>query len=94
MHILSDIILNLHKSVLALLKGLKDEERRSVYGADYELWERRMRELTCLRDGWSLPHYEMSGELEKLQNKVFEALDATRRLMMRYVELVKDAEKP
>jgi len=93
MHILSDIILNLHKSVLALLKGLKDEERRSAYGADYELWERRMRELTCLRDGWSLPHYEMSGELEKLQNKVFEALDATRRLMMRYVELVKDAEK-
>ncbi|MHC1579993.1 MAG: hypothetical protein ACXQTZ_05050 [Candidatus Alkanophagales archaeon] len=93
MYMLSDIILNLHKSALALLKGLRDEERRSMYGADYELWERRVRELTCLRDCWSLPHYEMRGELEKLQNKIFEALDATRRLMMRYVALVKDEDE-
>ncbi|MDF2956293.1 hypothetical protein [Candidatus Alkanophaga liquidiphilum] len=89
MHLLSDVLLNLHKSVLVLLRDLKDEERRRIYGADYELWERKIRELTCLRDSWSLPHYEMEGELEKLQKKVFEALDATRRLMMRYVEFVK-----
>lgn len=94
MYLLSDIILNLHKSVSVIVgdpsKDRDYQKRYKKYGIDYEFWKEKIEKLREIRNSWDIAHYELTREkLEELGREIFEAFATTRLVILKYKEFLK-----
>jgi len=97
MYLLSDIILNLYKSVSTIVgdpsKDKNYQSRYKKYGIKYEFWKEKIERLRQIRNDWDVAHYKLDREkLEKLNEKIDDAIDVTRKVILRYVEYLKSAK--
>jgi len=98
LYLLSDIILNLHKAVAVIIGDPsvdKDYQRRyREYGIDYSFWKEKIEELRRIRNAWDVAHYRLDKEaLKSLNKKIGDAIDTTRKVIMKYVEYLKNKRR-
>jgi len=90
-YLLSDIILNLYKSVTTVIGDPKKDKdyqsRYKKYGIDYNFWKSKIDRLRDIRNNWDVAHYHISREkLVELDTIIRESFLTTKQTIMKYVE--------
>ena len=97
--LLSDIILNLYKSITVIVGDPAKEpkayqKRYRKYGIDYDFWNEKINKLRRIRNDWGVAHYFISeDDFLKLNTVIGESFRTTRQTILRYVEYLKSEDK-